>query len=239
MNQHKLTGLLAEKLHLDLPPVVLGFADECPDGAYTLAKPPPSFCVLWRWGEDRVFWAPASEHVGCAIGGMVAGFVSADDNPSELAAALAEMCEEGEYDPGEEIAATARFSHQSAGIVYGPLWEFTLDPLVMVMWATLPQIGVLQEIVGNIMWRENPRGAVFTRPACSVLAIADAHEAVAMSTGCAGMRAYTGIPAKYMLTAIHGSKLAEIEEGLGAKTDIEERLKFYEEQLTAGMSGGT
>jgi hypothetical protein len=98
---------------------------------------------------------------------MVSGFASPDDNPAEMTQALLEMCEVGDYDPEEEIANTARFKHDNRGIVYGPLWQYTLEPLVVVMWMTLPQMGVLQEIVGKIMWRENPQGATFARPACS------------------------------------------------------------------------
>ncbi len=149
MDGHKITELLGEKLQMEFSPVALAFADECPDGAYTLAKEPPSFCALWRWGEDRVFYASAAEHLGCPIGGMVSGFASPDDNPAEMTQALLEMCEVGDYDPEEEIANTARFKHDNRGIVYGPLWQYTLEPLVVVMWMTLPQMGVLQEIVGK------------------------------------------------------------------------------------------
>ena len=45
------------------------------------------------------------------------------------------------------------------------------------MWATLPQMGVVQEILGKVMWKNNPQGAAFTRPACGVLPIAHQHAA--------------------------------------------------------------
>ncbi|MDP6300272.1 MAG: DUF169 domain-containing protein [SAR202 cluster bacterium] len=237
MDGHKITELLGEKLQMEFPPVALAFTDECPDGAYILAKEPPSFCALWRWGEDRVFYASAAEHLGCPIGGMVSGFASPDDNPAEMTQALLEMCEVGDYDPEEEIANTARFKHDNRGIVYGPLWQYTLEPLVVFMWMTLPQMGVLQEIVGKIMWRENPQGATFARPACSVLPIAETHGQVAMSPGCAGMRAYTEMSPQYVLTAIPGSKLDDLETGLREKTDADERLRFYQERLASGMAG--
>lgn len=240
MDGFRLTELLGEKLHLEFPPVGLAFADGCPTGAFSLVKKePPSFCTLWRWGEEHVFYASATQHLGCPIGAMVAGFVSPEERLSELATALQEMCEHGQGDPTEEIATTARFTHQSVGIVYGPLWKFSLEPQIVLMWTTLPQIGVLQEMVGRIMWRDNPQGALFTRPACSVLAIAAAHGKVAMSLGCIGMRLNTGMAPQYVLAALPRPKLDELEEGLCTKTDVDERLQFYQERLRSSVAQGS
>ena len=237
MNGGKLTELLAERLHIELPPVALTFVEECPPEVTPLGKEPPSFCTLWRWGEERVFYASGEQHLGCALGGMVAGFLPPEGKLDELAAALQEMCEDGGDGP-DEIARTARFAHGANGIVYGPLWKFPLEPDVLLLWATLPQMGVLQEVAGTTLWRDNPQGAVFTRPACSVLAIASEHEKLAMSLGCIGMRLYTRIPPQLFLEAIPRSKLSQVEEGLEGKADAEERLRFYEEKLRTGMAQG-
>ena len=57
-----------------------------------------------------------------------------------------------------------------------------------------------------------------------------------MSPGCAGMRAYTEMSPQYVLTAIPGSKLDDLETGLREKTDADERLRFYQERLASGMA---
>ena len=233
MDGVKLTELLADRLDIQLPPVGLAFVQEQPDDVPQLVKEAPSFCTLWRWAEERVFYASADQHMGCAIGGMVAGFLSPEGRMDELTALLEDMCEAGQGD-NDEISQTARFSHDSVGIVYGPLWTIPIVPDIVLMWATLPQMGVLQEMTGIILWRNNPQGEVFTRPACSILAIADSRAKPAMSLGCLGMRLYTGVPPQLFLIAVPRDKLGELEDGLQSKADISERLEFYRDKLSAG-----
>ena len=232
MDGYRLSELLAEKLNIELPPVGVAFVDECPDDVPELVRESPSFCTLWRWGEERTFYASGEQHVGCGIGGVVSGFLSPDGIMDDLTALLAEMCEAG---PGgsDEIEQTAKLQHDSAGVIYGPLWNIPVAPDLVLMWATLPQMGVLQEITGTIMWRDNPQGAVFTRPACGVLALAAAHGKPAMSLGCVGMRLYTKVPPQYFLMAVPGSTLDDLLDGLEAKDDAPERLAFYQDRLGA------
>ncbi len=237
MDGMKITELLAEKLSIELPPVALLFVEAPPADVPALGRESPSFCTLWRMAEGQVFYASAEQHLGCAIGGMVSGFVPQEGNLFQLGALLQEMCEEGE-DPYQEIAQAARFSTRNGGVVYGPLWKFPMQPQLVLLWASLPQLGVLQEVTGSIMWRNNPQGATFTRPACSVLAIADAHGKAAMSLGCIGMRAYTKVPSQYMLIALPGGQLDKLQEGLEQKQDAQERLRLYEERLRTGQTRG-
>lgn len=229
----KLTELLAEKLDIQLPPIGLAFVDEPPPDVPTLVKESQSFCTLWRWAEQSVFYATGDQHLGCAIGGMVAGFLEPENRLDELAAALDEMCE-ARQGTEDEIAQTPRFDHDRAGIVYGPLWKMPIAPDIALLWATLPQMGVLQEITGAVIWRDNPHGAVFTRPACGVLAIADTHSKPAMSLGCTGMRLYTNIPPQLFLVAIPQNRLGDVEVGLRDKKDAAERLQFYQQKLARG-----
>ena len=183
--------------------------------------------------ELRVLYASAEQHNGCGIGGMVSGFMSDDGREEELADLLTEMCD-AEVGTTEEIAQTARFVDPGGGAVYGPLWRMPLEPDLVLMWATLPQMGVVQEIVGRIMWRNNPQGAVFTRPACGVLPIAHRHEKSAMSLGCVGMRLYTGIPPHLFLIAMPPSQLKLLANGLESSDDLQDRLEHYAGRLAAG-----
>ncbi len=233
MDPLNLTELLADRLGIEIPPVAMTFVSTPPEDVPGLFREPPSFCSLWRMAELRVFYATAEQHLGCGIGGMVSGFLSEEGNERELAALLEEMCD-ADNGTTEEIAQTARFSTRASGVVYGPLWRTPLDSDLVLMWATLPQMGVVQEIIGSIMWRNNPQGAVFTRPACGVLPIAHERRRSSLSLGCIGMRLYTGLPAHLFLVAIPPSDLDRLEQGLQAKDDIDARLAYYADRLASG-----
>ena len=233
MDTLKLTELLADRLGIEIPPVGLAFVQERPADVPPLYRDPPSFCSLWRMAELRVLYASAEQHNGCGIGGVVSGFMSDEGQEEELAAFLTEMCD-AEVGTTEEIAQTARFVDPGVGAVYGPLWRMPLQPDLVLMWATLPQMGVVQEIVGRIMWRNNPQGAVFTRPACGVLPIAHQQGRAAMSLGCVGMRLYTGIPPHLFLIAMPPSQLELLASGLESRDDLQDRLEHYAGRLTAG-----
>ncbi len=228
-----LVQLLADRLRIEIPPVGMAFVEERPEDVAPLYRDPPSFCSLWRLAELRVFYATAEQHDGCGIGGVVSGFRSSEGREDDLAVLLTELCEV-EEGTADEIAQTARFQPTVGGAVYGPLWKMPVEPDLALMWATLPQMGVVQEIVGKIMWRNNPQGAVFTRPACGVLPLAHGHQKTALSLGCIGMRLYTEIPAHLFLVAMPPSELPKLEQGLESRDDIAERLEHYGARLSGG-----
>ena len=231
MDTLNLVELLADRLRMEIPPVGMAFVDEKPMDVAPLYRDPPSFCSLWRLAELRVFYATAEQHDGCGIGGVVSGFSSSEGREDELATLLAELCEV-EVGTADEIEQTARFQPSGGGAVYGPLWKMPVEPDLALMWATLPQMGVVQEIVGKIMWRNNPQGAVFTRPACGVLPIANEYQKTALSLGCIGMRLYTEMPAHLFLVAMPPSELPTLERGLESRDDIAERLEHYGARLS-------
>ena len=230
----RLPNLLAERLGIELPPVGMAFVDAPPPDVPQLYAMPPSFCSLWRMAELRAFYADAERHGGCGIGDVVSGFGSGEGREDELAALFAELCE-AVPDGGAEMARTARFALKAGGgAVYGPLWKMPIAPDLALMWATLPQMGVIQEIVGSVMWRENPQGATFTRPACAVLPIAHRHRKPALSLGCVGMRIYTETPPTLFLLALPPDALPALADGLETKPDIRERLAHYAARLRGG-----
>ncbi|MBI4497893.1 MAG: DUF169 domain-containing protein [Chloroflexi bacterium] len=237
MGYRELTELLLEKLQILYPPAALSFVPERPAEVPATGKDVPSFCALWRWGETALFYASPEQHVmGCAIGGMVAGFPLPREKAQEVLDLMAEYCEGEEAAVPDEVAQTARVTKPAAGVVYGPLWQFPLPPDVVVMWANIIQVAVLQEVTGPVMWRNNPQGAVFTRPACSVLPIAMTHGKPAMSLGCAGMRAYTQVPDDLCLVALPGDRLGQLEEDLRKLADPQARMQFYLDKLQASMA---
>lgn len=244
LDYQKLTEILMERLNVELPPVAMTWVAERPAQVQQTGKESPSFCSFWRWGEQQTFYAAAEQALGCPLGGMVAGFPLPDDRRAEAHELLAEFCEaEGDHSHShdeaalmQEIEQTARVTKPASGVVTGPLWEFPLAADVVLVWGTIIQAAVLQEAVGPLMWKNNPQGAVFTRPSCSVLPIAMLNSKPAMSLGCAGMRAYTGIPENLFLVALPGDRLEQIAEGLLKIEDPADRMRFYEERLRAGMA---
>ncbi len=236
MGYRELTELLLERIQIVWPPVALTFVLEPPPGVPPMGKESPSFCTFWRWGERSLFYASGQQHLGCPIGAMVAGFPLPEEARQELPALMNEMCEGEEAGLDDEIARTPRVAKPAEGIVYGPLWQFPMEPDLVVIWANMVQMAVLQEVGGAILWSGRPQGAVFTRPACSVLAIALAQQKPALSLGCAGMRAYTAVPADLFLVAIPAGALGRLQGALAAREDAPERLQFYLEKLRAGLA---
>ncbi|MCH7801773.1 MAG: DUF169 domain-containing protein [Chloroflexi bacterium] len=233
MDTLNLVQLLGEKLMIELPPVGLTFTSDPPKDVPVLHRDPQSFCTLWRWAEERVFYASGAQHMECGLGGLVSGFLTPDGREDELASLLDEMCEGG-AGTADEIAQTATFQHGAAGAIYGPLWMMPVEPDMALMWATLPQMGVLQEVAGTIMWRNNPQGAVFPRPACAVLPIASANDKPALSLGCVGMREYTNVPPHMYLIALPGSHLESLEQAMQERDDLPQRLEFFQKRMAGG-----
>jgi uncharacterized protein (DUF169 family) len=239
-----LTQLLQEKLLLDLPPVGLAFVDGPPDGVMEMGKEPPSFCTLWRWGETAVFYAGREHHLGCLVGGMVSGVPLGPGQLDEVWQLMEEMCRaedpsagSGQAVPSDEPERVPRVQRPWRGIVYGPLWRFPLEPDLALLWLTIVQAGVLQDVAGRVLWRGNPEGANFTRPACSVLPIAMERERPALSLGCVGMRAYTQLPPELCLLAVPGPALSRLEHQLQEIEDPEARIQAYLDKLRAAGMG--
>ncbi len=243
MGLMEITQLLQEKLFLELPPVGMAFVDQPPDGVLVMGKEPPSFCSLWRWGERAVFYSPAEQHLGCLVGGMVAGVPLFEAQMEEVRQLMEEMCQaqdpstgSGQALPPDDPAQVPRVRRAWNGVVYGPLWRFPLEPDLALMWVTIVQAGVLQDVAGKVLWRGNAEGATFARPACSVLPIALDRDKPALSLGCVGMWTYTQLPRELCLLAVPGGMLGRLEEALRTIEDAEDRMQAYVEKLkAAGM----
>lgn len=249
MGLMEVTRLLQEKLFLELPPVGMAFVDEPPEGVLVMGKEPPSFCSLWRWGERSVFYASAEQHLGCLVGGMVAGVPLAEPQVDEVKQLMEEMCHAEDLPPDDPAQVPVIRGRKWTGIVYGPLWRFPVkagdkppryeggvEPDLALMWVTIVQAGVLQDVAGRVLWRGNAEGANFARPACSVLAIALDRDKPALSLGCVGMWTYTQLPRELCLLAVPGSQLPLLEEALQGIEDPEARMQGYVDKLkAAGM----
>lgn len=236
MGLMEVTQLLQEKLNLQLPPVGMAFVDEPPEGVLVNGKEVPSFCTLWRWGERAVLYVPAEQHLGCLVGGMVAGVPLSEGQVDEVKQLMEEMCHAEDLPP-DDPAQVPLVRRSWNGVVYGPLWRLPVEPDLALMWVTIVQAGVLQDVAGRVLWRGNSEGANFARPACSILPIAMEREKAALSLGCVGMWTYTQLPRELCLLAVPGSDLGRVEEALSAIDDPEARFAAYAEKLRAAGMG--
>ena len=234
MDYYKLTELLQEKLLLQLPPVALAFTDDPPPGVSIMGKESPSFCTFWRWGEQSVFYATADQHLGCLIGGMVSGFPLTADQLGDVQALLDEMCKD-EGLAVDEVDNIPRVNKRAKGILYGPLWLFPSEPDLVIFWGSMFQAAILQDVTQPLVWRGNPQGAYFGRPACGVLSIAMNTQMNSYSLGCVGMRAYTQIPSELGLIAIPGSRLEQLAESLPKIDDPQAKMQAYHDKVRAAQ----
>ncbi|MBI2887845.1 MAG: DUF169 domain-containing protein [Chloroflexi bacterium] len=234
MGHAELTELFLEKLQLELPPVALTFVEQPPPDVLVMGKEAPSFCTLWRWGENATFFASAEQHLGCLVGGMVSGYALKGEQLEEVTLLLDELCPADDLPP-DKIEEVPKVEKRHAGAVYGPLWSCALEPDLVLVWANIVQVAVLQEVSSPVMWRGNPQGGVFPRPACSVLATALSFQKPAYSLGCVGMRAYTQVPPELSLLAIPGSALGQLEQGLRSIEDPQARMQVYYDRIHAAQ----
>ncbi len=220
----EIAAQLQANLDLDLPPVALALVQEPPAGLSHSDAQVPSACTFWRRAEQGVFYASAEEHFNCPIGSMVMGFELPEPKTQELMDLVGQMCQINYITP-EEIPYIPKFSTPAAGIVYGPLADFPLEPDVVVVWTTPVQAMLFQESVGAARWSDSPAGLIFGRPGCGALPTAAARGKVTMSLGCAGMRTFTEIPDDRCLVAIPGSALETLGEQLAQMRATNEQMK--------------
>ncbi len=227
MAYRSLADSLRHRLNLPYPPVAMARVASPPEGVASAGEPVPSACSFWRLAEQRVFYASADDHFGCPVGAMVMGFELPPAKVQGLMGLVGDMCK-GSYLDEAEVAHIARFASPAAGIVYGPLADFPLEPDAVLIWTTPAQAMVLQETTGATRWGSDLAGGLFGRPTCAALPAAVAGGRTTMSLGCIGMRTFTRIPDECPLVAIPGSRLDNLEERLRTTADANARMReFY------------
>src|ERR1700704_1836343 len=160
---------IAAQLHLAVPPIALAFGKELAADVATLGREVPSACALWRVAEHKVFYAPAATHYNCPIGAMVMGFGLPDPIKARLMDLMSTMVG-NHYIGASELEKIPVMSQQPAGITYGPLSVFPIQPDLVLLWVTPRQAMLLNEASGTAQWTAATLGlATFGRPACSAL----------------------------------------------------------------------
>ena len=220
-------GQLQQLLDLDYPAVGLARVDARPPEVPEDNDPVPSACAFWRRAESSTFFASAGAHMGCPIGAMVMGFSLDEAKMAELMGLVGGMCEIA-YIREDEVDKIPHFEGTGAGIVYGPLTEFPLEPDVALAWATPKQAMLIEELLGGTAW-VGAQSSVLGRPACAAIPAAFEDGAATLSLGCIGMRTFTEIPDTHVLVVIPGKALQGIVEKsqrtLAANAQMEERYQ--------------
>lgn len=235
MSYAELSVLLRDSVGLEHPPVALAFVDRQPDGVSVVSERVPSSCSFWRAAEERVFYAPAAAHNACAVGAHVMGFRLSEETSAELMASIKLMAEV-EYLPETEVPSIPQVAKSGAGIVYGPLADFTLIPSAVVLWVNPGQAMMLEEALKTTSWKHDREDwqKLFGRPACGAIARAVNSQNSAFSLGCVGMRTFTGIPAALSLLVIPNAALSTLAADLRQIVQANDQmLDHYKAKMTA------
>ena len=220
---------ISAKLGLDSPPIALAFVRSCPNDIPVSEEQVPSACTYWRRAESRVFYAPAEHHFNCPIGSLTMGFEFSDEAKERLKEFVQKMCG-CSYISEDEPAKIHGVEKEKAGIVYGPLRGFPLNPDLVLMWLTPSQAMLFGEAVGSSAWTSIVPTTAFGRPTCAALPLALNNSQSTLSLGCAGMRTFTDISNQLLLAVLPGARLDKFLEDLSSTlTANSEMGSFYRE----------
>lgn len=233
----RISHLLRSSLDLPDEPVALAFADSAPPGVKVLDRAVPSACTFWRLAADETFYAPAASHYNCSIGAMTMGFELPDSVSSDLAATVKLMSGTGYLDAGEPASIPVVGEHH-AGIIYGPLATFPVDPELVLVWLSPKQAMLVAEATGSSKWTSETTTAVYGRPACAALPVALRSGHPTVSFGCAGMRTFTGISDDRLLGVIPGADLQRFTQALVAMADVNQTMRGVYENRKASVTAG-
>ena len=225
MSYAELSGVLERRLQLQFQPVAMVLVQEQPSDVPRTDMVLPSVCAFWRQAETEVFYASAEDHYRCPVGAMVMGFPLPEPQMQELMEEVGQMCA-ASYVQQAEVEHIPKNENPSAGIVYGPLGSFPLEPDAVLLWLTPRQAMVMNECCGLTNWAE-PADGVFGRPACAGIPLALAGGKPSQSWGCVGMRLNTDIPDEVLLMVVPGNRLPTLEVDLIFATEVHQRMKDY------------
>jgi uncharacterized protein (DUF169 family) len=208
MHPQEMATTLTATLGLETKPIALALADAPPAGVPTFEGIVPSACTFWRRAESAVFYATAAQHFRCPVGAMVMGFEMPGAVKAELLSLVGVMVDKG-YLSAEEAPHIPTLPRTSAGVVYGPLRDFPIEPDAIVLWLTPRQAMLMHEASGACEWGATPAAAL-GRPACAAIPTALSRGAMTVSLGCVGMRTYTEIADDHLLAVVPAEAVPQL-----------------------------
>jgi len=226
MKNDNIAAEISSRLQLASPPVALSFVEAAPTGVALFDQEVPSACTFWRKAETEVFYAPAEKHFNCPIGAFTIGFDMPKEMQQNLMGVVEMMCRAGYLSP-EEAARIPSVEKKKSGIVYGPLWAFTTQPDLVLMWLTPGQAMLYSEAAGTCRWTEALPTPIFGRPSCAALPAALDKSQCTLSLGCLGMRIFTEVSQDQLLAVLPGSKMEEFSRALESVAAANQTMGEY------------
>jgi len=228
MNAPDIAAQLSEKLELDQPPIALTFVPVKPDDIAEFGGTVPSACSFWPRAQTDTFYASAEQHFNCPVGALTMGFALPDEVKNELMGIVQKMCAD-DYLAEAETTSLPHVNAANAGIVYGPLSAFPLEPDIILIWLSAKQAMLYNEAAGAATWTDAMMPNLFGRPTCAAIPAAQDQTRPTLSLGCIGMRTFTGAPADAMVAAIPSADAERFVEALDrTAASNAAMLKFYE-----------
>ena len=228
-----LSNLLESQLGVTDPPVAITFVDQQPSGVPRTLSVVPSACAFWRQAEQGTFYAAAEDHFNCPLGALVMGLPLGEQEIAQLQDEVGMMCGIS-YVREEEVPNVPKVSRASAGIVYGPLAGFPVEPDAVLIWCTPHQAMKMSECCGMINWAASPTG-MFGRPGCAAIPIALALQSPSQSFGCVGMRINTGVDESKLLMVIPRNILSTLTSSLPQMSQIHQQMESHYQDRLANL----
>jgi uncharacterized protein (DUF169 family) len=200
-------------LALERPPVGLAFVDGPPAGVSATESVPPTACTFWRLGERALFYAEASRHFDCPVGSIAMGWELPPERQAQAEQVVGTMIELG-YVSADEVAHVPAVKEPAAGILYGPLAQFPIQPKVVVAIASPFQAMLLAEADEAVKLGQPTLLPTLGRPACGAVAWSANEATTVMSVGCIGARTHLDLPADRAVVVIPGERLDRLVQRL-------------------------
>lgn len=219
---------LTSLLLLDVAPLAVTFSDEPPQGVpmHDGHMPEPTAdgrtgrvsagCVFWMEGVDRTFTTVAEDHANCSVGSLTHGFLTLEEAATR--ADVHDILECG-WVTMEEVPKIPVISKKPGAVTYGPLADTPIDPDVVFLRLDARQLMVLSDAVPGLQ--------VEGKPQCHIVALAQEHDAIAVSAGCALSRVRTGMPDDQLTCALPARRLADVVALLRANAPADEVVRRY------------
>ncbi|HUL49623.1 MAG TPA: DUF169 domain-containing protein [Gemmatimonadales bacterium] len=234
MNTAAIADGLTAALELDITPVALARRAGAPAGVPAFEGAVPSTCTFWRRAEAGVFYATAPQHFGCPLGAMVMGFDLTPEVNDELKQLVGFMVN-AKYIEADEPARIPHLDRPAAGVVYGPLRRFPIDPEFILVWLTAAQAMLLSEATGSAHWTVSEPAGALGRPACAAIPLAGGRGATTLSLGCTGMRTYTEIADDRVLAVIPAQEAATLVAALTRLAETNRGVAAFHRERKASV----
>ncbi len=236
MDNAKTNQEITSAFGLDIGPVAMALVDDQPQGVESIEGEFPSFCTFWRIAEEKTFYAPAAKHFNCPIGAMVLGFEMPKEVQEQLSGLVKKMCE-CSYLSEDEPAHIPTIKEKKAGVVYGPLKDFPVEPQLILMWLKPSQAMIYNEVLGCCKWSESMQSMALGRPACAVIPTTLDSSPFGMSLGCTGMRTFTEVSDDHILATLNckeiDSFLTNLATTISANKEMKEFYLEHKKSITA------